>query len=167
MNIHPVVTQANGIISMSIEAQFIGDSTDASDKALIQAYGDPKINLAGTFTDSAASLVFAFPATELYVGLTTQMQNYTARFMLSLPPQSPYPPNGPFPPGNCPPNFYWQWNQPQGNRQPGLGPLDCITTNPTTAVTFWFNTIVTSRIVPVMTALRAMTVYTPPGDHDF
>jgi hypothetical protein len=51
MKVHTIVSQANGIISVTLQAMFIGDSTDATDKALMAAFGDPEVNIAGSFTD--------------------------------------------------------------------------------------------------------------------
>jgi hypothetical protein len=50
MQVTPVITQANGILSIRLQATFVGDPTDASDKALIAAYGDPQISLVGNGT---------------------------------------------------------------------------------------------------------------------
>jgi hypothetical protein len=131
------VTQANGIISVVIQATFVGDPTDATDKAKIAAFGDPQVNIAGNFADPMnPSFTFQFPTTELYVGVTTQMSSYTARFMEALPgPQNP--------------------NQPA----PIQGPLDCITTNPSEAATAWINILImpgTGRIAQAMMQLRSM-----------
>ena len=41
MKVTPTVTQANGIIQIKIQATFVGDPTDQSDKANIAAFGDP------------------------------------------------------------------------------------------------------------------------------
>jgi hypothetical protein len=135
MKVQAVVTQANGIISMQIQALFVGDMTDATDKALIAAFGDPEVNIAGTFTDpNNPAFTFQFPTTQNYVGITTQLSSQTARFMLALP-QAQNP------------------NQPA----PIQGPMDCITTNPSEAAVAWFNVIV-AGIRQSMMALRAQTL---------
>lgn len=120
---------------MKIQALFVGDMTDSTDKALIAAFGDPEVNLAGTFTDpNNPAFTFQFPTTQNYVGITTQMSSITAQFMLALPgPQNP--------------------NQPA----PIQGPMDCITTNPSEAAVAWFNIIVAS-IRQAMLNLRMQTL---------
>src|SRR5271157_1202583 len=137
MQINAIVSQANGIISVTLQALFVGSPTDASDKAKIGAFGDPVVNIAGNFADpSNPSFTFQFPLTELYVGITTQLSSYTARFMEALPsPQNP--------------------NQPA----PIQGPLDCITVNPSEAATAWANVLMmpgTGRIAQSMMQLRSM-----------
>jgi hypothetical protein len=135
MKITPVVTQANGIISIQIQALFVGDMTDQSDKALIAAFGDPEVNIAGTFTDpSNPSFTFQFPTTQNYVGITTQLSSQVARFMLGLPQmQNP--------------------NQPA----PIQGAMDSITTNPSEAATAWFNVVV-AAIRQAMMGLRSQAL---------
>lgn len=135
MKVQAIVTQANGVIQMKIQALFVGDMTDSTDKALIAAFGDPEVNLAGTFTDpNNPAFTFQFPTTQNYVGITTQMSSITAQFMLALPgPQNP--------------------NQPA----PIQGPMDCITTNPSEAAVAWFNIIVAS-IRQAMLNLRMQTL---------
>src|SRR5271154_2044156 len=136
MLLTPIVTQANGIISVVIQATFNGAPTDASDKAKIAAFGDPVVNIAGNFVDpNNPQFTFAFPTTELWVGITTQMSSYTARFMEALP--------GPVNP-----------NQPA----PIQGPLDCITVNPSEAAQAWANILMmpgTGRIAQAMMQLRS------------
>src|SRR5271157_5403176 len=137
MQIKAIVSQANGIISVTLQALFIGGPTDQSDKAKIAAFGDPVVNIAGNFVDpNNPSFTFAFPTTELWVGVTTQMSSYTARFMEALPgPQNP--------------------NQPA----PVQGPLDCVTINPSEAATAWVNILImpgTGRIAQAMMQLRSM-----------
>lgn len=137
MKLTPIVTQANGIISVVIQATFVGDPTDATDKAKIAAFGDPVVNIAGNFADpNNPSFTFQFPLTELYVGVTTQLSSNTARFMEALP--APYNPNQP---------------------APIQGPLDCITTNPSEAAVAWINILImpgTGRIAQAMMQLRSM-----------
>jgi hypothetical protein len=136
MQIKAIVSQANGIISVTLQAVFVGDPTDATDKAKIAAFGDPVVNIAGSFVDqSNPSFTFAFPTTELWVGVTTQMSSYTARFMEALPgPQNP--------------------NQPA----PVQGALDCVTINPSEAATAWASIIMTpgtGRIAQALLQLRS------------
>ncbi len=134
MQVHTVITQANGIISLVLQPSFVGDMTDANDKALIAAYGDPQINIAGTFTDpNNTSFTFQFPTTENYVGVTTQLSTQIASFMLALPSG---PPNSP---------------------APVQGPMSCITTNPSEAATAW-QAVVVNRISSAMIALRSKTL---------
>jgi hypothetical protein len=139
MKLTPIVTQANGIISVVVQALFVGDPTDATDKARIAAFGDPVVNIAGSFADpSNPSFTFQFPTTELYVGITTQMSSYTVRFMEALP--APYNPNQP---------------------APIQGPLDCITTDPSEAAQAWVNIMImpgTGRIAQAMMLLRSMVL---------
>jgi hypothetical protein len=136
MQVKAIVSQSNGIISVTLQALFVGDQTDASDKAKIAAFGDPVVNIAGNFVDpNNPSFIFAFPLTELWVGITTQMSSYTARFMEALP--------GPVNP-----------NQPA----PIQGPLDCITVNPSEAAQAWANILMmpgTGRIAQAMMQLRS------------
>lgn len=250
MLITPTITQANGIISVSLAASFTGDTNDAIDKANVLAFGDPNVNLTGgNFVDNTAvpavaanltwqdvvfrctttgnagnqvtiqfvavgtadataitttgdavvvdilptsgptrttaqivalfgtygatranttdggvvtatggssttattggpftfsggqpaftaSFLFNFPASDLYVGVTTQMQGYIARFMTQLPP----------PPLGIP------------NSQ--AGPLDCVTSDPQHAARYWITTI-EGRVSSLMTALRQKTALSP------
>jgi hypothetical protein len=145
MKLNAIVSQSNGIISVTIQALFVGDQTDATDKAKIAAFGDPQVQIAGSFSDpSNPSFTFQFPTTELWVGITTQLSSYTARFMEALPgPQNP--------------------NQPA----PIQGPLDCVTINPSEAAVAWANILMTpgtGRIAQAMMALRSqMLVPTIPA----
>ena len=50
MKIHPTVQHLNGIVTVALQASFVGDSTDATDKQRIAAYSDPLVNLGGLFT---------------------------------------------------------------------------------------------------------------------
>lgn len=134
MKIHTVVTQANGAIIVVLQPSFVGDMTDANDKALIAAFGDPQVNIAGTFVDpNNNSFTFMFPTTENYVGVTTQLSSQQATFMLALPSGPP--------------------NQPA----PTQGAMSCITTNPSEAATAW-QSVVVSRIASAFAALRAKTL---------
>jgi hypothetical protein len=145
MQINAIVSQANGVISVTLNALFVGGPTDASDKAKIGAFGDPVVNIAGNFADPQnPSFTFQFPLTELWVGVTTQLSSQTARFMEALP--SPVNPNQP---------------------APIQGPLDCITTNPSEAAQAWANILMapgTGRIAQAMMQLRSnMLVPTIPS----
>jgi hypothetical protein len=135
MKVQAVVTQANGIISLRIQALFVGDTTDGTDKALIAALGDPEVNVAGTFTDpNNPAFTFQFPTTQNYVGITTQLSSVSANFMLALPQQQN--PNMP---------------------APIQGPMDCITINPSEAAVAWFN-VVAAGVRQQMLALRQQTL---------
>src|SRR5208337_643838 len=94
MRVTPTVSQANGIIKIKLQATFVGDPTDANDKALIAAFGDPPVNMAGTFSDpNNPAFTFLFPTTDLFLGITTQMGSVFVCFMLALPaPQNPNQP---------------------------------------------------------------------------
>lgn len=143
MQVNPVVMMNNGIVSVTMQALFVGDSTDTTDKQRIQAYGDPKINLGGTYTDpSNPDFSFSFPASQLYAGITTQMASYTARFMTTPAPPPP------------PPSAVYQWSpaSPQGENCQGA--LDCITSNPVQAATVWAAAI-QAAVLTAMTSLRA------------
>lgn len=153
MKVHPQVVHNSGIVTVTMQATFIGDPTDAGDQQRITAYGDPKINLGGLFTDpSDSTFAFTFPASELYVGVTTQLQNFPARFFTSLPliPQtgSNWNPFAPTATGN-----------PFATRShPGLqqGDLDSVVTDPVRAATIWAAAIDT-RVQAAMVTLRAKT----------
>jgi hypothetical protein len=135
VKVHTNVTQANGVISLTVQVTFVGDMTDTNDQALIAALGDPEVNIAGMFTDpSDPTFTFQMPTTELYTGVTTQLSSKVARFMLALPASSN--PNQP-----CP-------------RQ---GPLDVITPNPARAAKVWQGQVLT-MITAAMSALRAKTL---------
>ena len=104
-----------------------------------------------SFAGGAASYVqafqFSFPASDLYVGVTTQMQGYTARFMTQLPPA----PRGI-------PEEHWEYEHryhPHHGHHTH-GSLDCVTSDPQHAATFWIATI-ESRISDLMVALRQRT----------
>jgi hypothetical protein len=131
MQLSAQVTQANGIIVMKLIATFVGDPTDAQDKALITAFGDPRVNMAGKFQDpNNPAFTFLFPATDVLVGVTTQMSSKQVRFMLALPNQQ-------------------NPNQPA----PIQGELDCITTNPSEAADAYF-TVMSQRIAQQFAILR-------------
>jgi hypothetical protein len=134
MRIHTNVTQANGSISVVLQPSFVGDMNDATDKALIAAFGDPEVNIAGSFTDpNNSQFTFQFPTTEMYVGITTELSSQTVQFCLALPNGAPYAP------------------------APVQGALTCITPNPSAAAVAW-QAVVVSRITQAMAALRANTL---------
>jgi hypothetical protein len=134
MKLHTVITQANGIVSLVIQPSFVGDMTDANDKALIAAFGDPEVNIAGSFTDpSNTSFTFQFPTTENYVGITTQLSSQVASFTVALPSGPPY------------------------QSAPIQGAMMCITPNPSEAAQVWVS-VVESRIQQAMMALRSKTL---------
>lgn len=148
MQINPVVTQAGGVISVRLQALFIGDPTDATDKTLIAAYGDPQISLVGNGTfvgpvpnaSPPATFSFTFPSSEYYVGITTRMSSQSLRFMTSLPTVPPLGnPNAP---------------------APMQGPLDCITIYPAAALDIWYTAMV-NAITTAMTALRNLAPVPP------
>jgi len=148
MQINPVVTQAGGVISVRLQALFIGDPTDATDKTLIAAYGDPQISLVGNGTfvgpvpnsSPPATFSFTFPSSEYYVGITTRMSSQVLRFMTSLPTVPPL--------GNP--------NAPASMQ----GPLDCITIYPAVALDIWYTAMV-NAIITAMTALRNLAPVPP------
>jgi len=130
MQIHPVVTHLNSIVSITLQPSFVGDVTDASDKGRVAAYGDPQVNLAGNFLDPVGGVfTFSFPVIDYRKGITTELANTTVRFMTQLPITTP----------------------------PAVqGPLDCITSDPVTAAGIW-TTVMGSRILASLTTLRAKT----------
>ena len=134
MKIHPQVTHLNGVITVTLVPQFVQEATDADDAARISAYGDPQVNLGGSFSDGATPTPFTFVTgyLEVWVGLMTGMQYRAARFMTQLPtPQA-------------------------GDPIPAQGPLDVITNDPVKAATLYASSI-QARILAVMTTLRAKT----------
>src|SRR5271170_7239842 len=126
MFIHTIIGQNNGIITVVMQASFNGQPSpqqDATDQAKISAFGDPPINIAGSFTDpNNNQFTFQFPQTELWVGVTSELSSQTARFYVALPSTTV--------PGQVPPI---------------QGPLDCITPNPSEAAAAWVS-VITSRI---------------------
>ena len=132
MLIHPLVQQLNSVVSVTMQASYTGDATDATDKQRIAAYGDPKINLGGSFTDPAIpAFTFNMLAGEYWKGITTEMGLHTARFMTQLP--SPQ----------------------HGQPMPKQLPLDCITSDPVHAATVWAAAM-QALCGTSMTALRAV-----------
>lgn len=115
-----------------MQASYTGDSTDATDKQRIAAYGDPKVNLGGNYVDPAlTSFTFNMMASEYWKGITSEMGLCTARFMTQLP--SPQ----------------------HGQPIPKQGPLDCITSDPVHAATVWA-AAVQADCGTTMAALRAV-----------
>ena len=165
MRVHPQVSHQNGVVTVTMIASFIGDPTDADDQTRIQAYGDPSVNLVGLMTDPAdPTFQFVFGAPELSVGITTQMQNYKARFMAVLPVNayggiaaSGYPAGGFCPSPGYPvgSSFPLMPGYPQGYRNPtAQGLLDCAVTDPVRAAGVWAN-IIGARVTAAMMTLRA------------
>jgi hypothetical protein len=157
MLVKNTITPSNGVIIVQMQALFVGDPTDASDKQKIAAFGDPLVNMAGrTLVDpNNPSFTFGFQTDQLNVGITTQMQNYTARFLTGLPPVPPPPQGG------CEPNPTWfpcDRDIPQGKST--LRPLDCIVANEAAqneAAQAWVN-IMVSRISASMAILRSQVI---------
>ena len=134
MKIHPEVKHEGGVVSVSLKVQFVGDPTDADDRARLYAYGDPLINLGGQFSASAGSPppVYTTGAPEVWVGLTRQMPGMVTRFMRTLPEPSP------------------------GTSSPAQGPLDVLAQDPVAAATTYVGAI-QARIATALSALRALT----------
>ena len=133
MKIHPVVQHLNSVVTVTLQASFVGDSTDVTDKTRISAYGDPKVNLAGTFVDPiGGTFTFVFPVSDYNRGITTELSSNPVRFMKQLPVASP---------GQTP---YVQ------------GPLDCVTSDPVLAATAWAS-VMDTRITAALATLRALT----------
>jgi hypothetical protein len=134
MLVHSIVGQNQGMITVTIQASFNGQPSpqqDATDTQKIGAFGDPQINIAGSFTDpSNNQFTFQFPQTEQWVGVTTELSSCQARFYIALPATTA-----------------------PGQQIPVQGPLDCITPNPSEAATAWV-AVITSRIQQAMMALR-------------
>jgi hypothetical protein len=130
MKIHPQITHLNGIVSVVFTAQFVGDPTDASDRDHITAYGDPLVNLGGSFSDGATPTPFTFStgSPEVWTHLTTEMQGKVVRFMSQIPPA-------------------------QNGQSALAGPLDVVTSDPVTAATLYV-TAIQARIATVMGQLR-------------
>lgn len=132
MKIHPVVNHVGGVVGVVLQAQFVGDVTDATDQARIVAYGDPQVNLAGTFSDPLdATFSFSSGTTVANVGITQQMQGIPMQFMVNLPPAQP------------------------GKPSPILGPYQVLSPDPVRAAKVWEAAII-GRIQSAMTAFRAL-----------
>lgn len=131
MQVHPTVTHQNGTVSVQLSAKFVGDLTDVDDQTRIAAYGDPLINLGGTFTDPLDNtFTFNTTSSDYYVKLTTEMSSKLVRFFKALP-------------------------QAATGTTTSLAPLDVITSDPVKAATA-YNTVVGNRIAAAMTILRAI-----------
>src|SRR5208282_4556329 len=122
----------------------------------IAAFGDPIVNLTGRILvdPNNAGFTFGFQSDQLNVGLTTQMQNYVARFLTGLPPVPAPPPGQPVVPN------WFEHNRHREYREAGvsiLGPADCIVATEAAqneAATAWVN-IMVQRITAAMALLRA------------
>lgn len=133
MKIHPIIQHLNSVVTVTLQSSFVGDVTDVTDKSRISSYGDPKVNLAGTFTDPVGgAFTFAFPVVDYSKGVTTELYNYPVRFMTQLPIAA------------------------LGQPATTQGPLDCITSDPVAAATAWV-AVMDTRILAVMTTLRGKT----------
>jgi hypothetical protein len=113
---------------------------------------DP-ISFAGGAASYTQAFEFNFPASDLYVGVTTQMQGYTARFMTQLPPA----PRGI-------PEEHWEHDHRSHHGYRTHGSLDCVTSSPQQAATFWIATI-ESRITTLFAILRAKSPLGPQSPY--
>lgn len=130
MRVHPIVTHVGGIVSVTLQSQFVAELTDTADQSKIQAYGDIQVNLGGTFADpNDASFKFSTGSSIVSVGVTTQMHDHPVQFQSSLPAAVP------------------------GKPTPSQGPLVVLTPDPVRAALIWKNAVVT-RIDAAMTVLR-------------
>lgn len=133
MFLHPVVSHLGGIVSVTLQASFVGDGTDAADKQRISAYGDPQVNMAGLFVDPDDNTYsFSLGSQEVYRGVTTELLLYPVRFMTKLPDST------------------------IGQPPTVQGPLDAIVANPVRAASVW-SAVMADRITQTMTTLRAKT----------
>lgn len=133
MIVHPVVTHQNSIVSLQMTAKFTGDVTDADDQKRIAAYGDPLINMGGTFVDPLdPTFTFNTASSDYYVKMTTEMSSKAIRFFKALPQTA------------------------QGQTTAQLSALDVITTDPVRAAGI-YNEQVGNRIQAAMVSLRALT----------
>lgn len=134
MLIHPVVQQLNSIVNVTLQASFPGDPTDPTDKQRIAAYGDPKVNMGGLFTDPSSSFTFSMLASEYWKGITTELASCPAKFMTQLPVAV------------------------TGQPAPKQGPLDCITSDPVQAATVWASQM---QLI-CSSAMQTLRLKTPP-----
>lgn len=134
MQLVPQVTHLEGIVTVAMDLRFVGNALDSDDQARIQAYGDPLVNLAGTFTDPTdPNFFFTTAAGEHWVKLTQEMRGFPGRFMVIVPKPRP------------------------GERATfSTGPLDVITSDPVRAAGIWA-TIIQDRCNTVISALRLKT----------
>jgi len=107
------------------------------------------ISLTGGAPAYTAAFQFEFPASHLYVGVTTQMQGYTARFMTQLPPA----PRGI-------PEEHWEYDHLRHHGYHTRGSLDCVTSDPQRASTAWINAI-EIQIAGLFAVLRAKSPLGP------
>jgi hypothetical protein len=139
-----------------MQALFVGDPTDASDKQKIAAFGDPLVNMAGRVLadPNNPGFSFGFQTNDLMVGITTQLQNNRARFLTQLPPQKPlYSQHGQ-------PSTWYAHDRENCQPLPQLLPLDCVALNDAAqneAVTSWV-TIMVTRIQAAMQILRNQVI---------
>jgi hypothetical protein len=141
MQIVPITTQVNGTVTVKFMVNFVGDATDATDRANILAFGDPQINLGGARQDpNDQTFHYNFPTNQNFVGITTQLPSIPIQFMTALPTT--------FTPG-CPPQQ--------------AGPTTCLTPSPSRAALL-FITAIETEIEAAMTALRALTPIVNPGN---
>ena len=133
MIVHPVVTHQNSVVSLQMTVKFTGEVTDADDQKRIAAYGDPLVNMGGTFVDPLDS-AFSFntASSDYYAKLTTEMSSKAIRFFKALPQTAP------------------------GQTTAQLSALDVITTDPVRAAGV-YNEQVGNRIQSAMVSLRALT----------
>lgn len=133
MKIHPVVQHLNSVVTVTLQASFVGDSTDATDKTRIAAYGDPQVNMAGTFVDPVGgTFTFSFPVSDYIKGVTTELASNAVRFMTQLPATV------------------------VGQAPAVQGALDCVTSDPILAATAWVS-VMDTRIAAALATLRAKT----------
>jgi hypothetical protein len=131
MKIHPSINHISGVVTVTLQAQFIGDTTDAADSVKIKAYGDPKVNLGGDFTDGAdPTFTFSLGSSAVFVGITQEMHNNAVQFMVALPKAEP------------------------GKPIPAQGPLQVVTPDPVRAASVWKDGVI-ARIQASMITLRA------------
>ncbi len=147
MRVSNSVTQSNGVIIVTLTASFAGDPTDPSDKQKIAAFGDPIVNYTGKLLvdPNNPSFTFGFQSQELNVGVTTQMQNYTARFLTGLPPVPAPPPGQPVAPS------WFETNRQREHHEigiPTLGPSVCIDIRTLYRTPLTFSGEVTRRFHP-------------------
>lgn len=132
MRIHPTISQLNGVVKVTLQSQFVGDATDADDQARIQAYGDPLVNLGGTFTDPLdPTFHFRTGSSLINVGITGELHNNPVRFMASLPSATIGAPN------------------------PVQEATVVVTNDPVRAVTLWTD-LLAQRILDSFTVLREL-----------
>ena len=85
MKLHPVLDINDGVISVRLFPQFVGDLTDSTDRMLLSTYGDPLVNMGGTIVEDlgagATGVTFKMP--DVWVSLTTQMNEKIVTFSTS------------------------------------------------------------------------------------